>query len=202
MLARLRVRLPFSLQIIGSSPLEPQERTFASHRVRYFSPLAAANPPADPNGTIDQVTDALEPTPTPPPRSDLTVDKEAAYDAEILQLDFLGREFDRREGADDPPTEVLLRAVSDWVARLRHITRAGHARLPAPFPWRLQYLHDTVGAVTVDFPKAVAMVATAAQIITWVEDQLPSDMARPRATELHQVEMTQMLAAPRPAAPS
>jgi hypothetical protein len=350
MLARLRVRLPFSLQVPVDNPLRPQERTFAGYRVRYYPPLPAAIPPIDRNSTFERVADALEPTATPSPRSDLTVDKKPAFDGEIVQIDFLDRDFDRREGADDPPTEVLIRAATDWVARVRHITRAGHARLPAQFPWRLEYLNDdgtqlersagfvrarggtnwemgftlvtpdvwrlvtdladdwvlpiwdellldadatrdvgpkvvlayaalevfitltlaelakrsttdpelwawvtnrgnylkdpaveeefdvllrvlngrslksapdnlwgkftelrtarnrfahegraTVGADSVDFPRAVSLVAGAIQIITWVEDQLPSDMRRLRATELHNVELTQMLSAPRQA---
>jgi hypothetical protein len=142
MLARLRIRLPFAFQVPEGAELLPTEREFGEYRIRYHPALAAAHAPAPAYATLEQLANALEPTDTPTLREDMTVDGGKVYDAEILQIDFVAKEFDRRLGHGDPPDEVLLAAAADWLARLRHVGRAAHVRLPEPVAWELQYLND------------------------------------------------------------
>ena len=76
----------------------------------------------------------------------LEIDGVAAFQADLLRIDFAKESFERGiESPWDPPEDIINRALNSFLLRLRHVARASQVR-PLNFPfdttWRLQYLND------------------------------------------------------------
>jgi len=96
-----------------------------------------------------------EVTPRPPVRSDAPtrvdvpenpqVNDGPAFVANALQIDFCKSTFERTsESSIDPPEEVVSRAISGLLTKLRYVTRGIHIR-PVTLKgtnWHLRYLND------------------------------------------------------------
>src|SRR5262249_39974531 len=77
----------------------------------------------------------------------LTLNGKAAFEANVMRIDFRKSNFDRKIGSPiDPPEGVIRRAVEEFHSRLRYVTRAAHAQ-SVSFPrtqggWKLDYTND------------------------------------------------------------
>ena len=131
MIARLYVFLPFSLPI-------PQGETFKvfsfideGYEIRFY-PMAISEISELPIGLkeikIDEVT---------------TICPDISHD--IIHIDFYKDNFDRRKnGACDPPYELIKRTVNSFLSKLRFVTRINYIK-PVDFPncrWDITYLND------------------------------------------------------------
>jgi hypothetical protein len=99
----------------------------------------------------------------PPGRSDLelTVDvpseiqinDDPGFVADTIRIDFRKETFDRgRNTQFDPPESVIIRAINNFLTRLRYVT-GGFQVDHIPFPqasWRLAYLNDDGSELTED----------------------------------------------------
>ena len=127
MIARLLVQLPFSIMVPEGDEYQIFQYTDQGYDVRYRPPLRRQGEPGA--GDLDSIT----------------VDGKPAFQAEVLVVDFHKESFERaKDGSCDPPHDLIKRALSSFILRLRHVTRAHQAR-EIDFPlttWRLHYLND------------------------------------------------------------
>jgi len=127
MLARLYVLMPYTVTLAEGEQFPVFGATNGNYTVRFLPPQR------DPAMLFGR-----QPT-------DLTLNGKPAFQANVMRIDFHKDEFDRRIGGQlDPPEDVIRRAVSEFHARLRFVTRAAHATTVS-FPWnqwRLEYLND------------------------------------------------------------
>ncbi len=131
MLARLFVLLPFSLTIPEGEQFPVYEYADQGYLVRVCPPRRSDRPGAP----LDDVDEIL-------------LDGAPAYQGDALWIDFHKESFDRSKvsldrGMLDPPQDVLRRAVSSFLMRLRHVIRAPNVRPDFPVgTWRIRYLND------------------------------------------------------------
>lgn len=83
-----------------------------------------------------------------PIRADLPahieIDGQAGFVANALRIDFIKDRFDLSSDANDPPREVISRAIDSFLTRYRYVLRAPQIA-SSDFPnttWRLEYLND------------------------------------------------------------
>src|SRR5262245_48800296 len=79
------------------------------------------------------------------------IDGTAAVQGDVIHIDFIKPDFDRRaDNPDperlhcDPPLELIQAVLDSYILRLRHVTRAAAIR-PFSFQfarWKLRYLND------------------------------------------------------------
>ena len=127
MIARLYVHLPFHLTVPVGEEFPIFEYEDSGYMVRDFPPMRSDQAPA---------IDGPE---------QLEIDGVPAFQADLLRIDFAKESFERgTESPRDPPEDVIIRAVTSFLQRLRHVARAPQVR-PLNFPfvtWRLKYLND------------------------------------------------------------
>ena len=127
MLARLVVRTPFTMIVPDNTQFNLCTYDDQGYEVTAFPPARSDLP------IHADVPESLEANGVP------------AFVADALRFHFRKDTFDRtRDGPVDPPEEVLRRAVTGLIARLRFVTRGAQVS-QGTFPqsvWRLRYLND------------------------------------------------------------
>lgn len=127
MIARLFVALPFHIAV----PEGGQFRLFTyeddGYKVTVFPPCRTDTP------AQGEAPEAV------------SINEAPAFIANGLKIDFQKDHFDRSTGGpEDPPADVVRRAVDSFLERLRFVTRAQQiSQLRWPYvPWRIRYLND------------------------------------------------------------
>ena len=126
MLARLSLPLNFYMAIPRAAPFRVWGYRTGDYEVVMLPPEYTPEQPA------------LAP-------ASITIDGEPAVLANVLRIDFRKDAFDRQSGTPfDPPTDLMVDAVSFLLSRLRHATQAPQVRLPGlPWhEWQLEYTND------------------------------------------------------------
>jgi hypothetical protein len=147
MIARFEVLLPAGMVIAPETEMEPFEREVDGYRIRVYPPYrsvldhsALEFDSTEPLFEIPRLLDRVDPQPA---TGAVLVEGLQTVQVDVLRIDFVGREFDRRRGADDPPIELALRVADDLLARLRTLGRAGHLKpVGERAIWRVAYLRD------------------------------------------------------------
>ncbi len=126
MLARLSLVLPFNILVAKTAGFKIYEYEANGYKVRVLPPsYTEEHASTDPD--------------------EVTIDGEPGVLANILCIDFQKETFSREHTPDlDPPTTVIVEAITSFVTRLRHVARGAQLRAPE-FPkgvWRLEYLND------------------------------------------------------------
>ena len=127
MIARLYVQLPFNITVPEGLRVDVYEYEIEGYKMR-FRPLRRSEKTSSMDGTTKFAIDGMP-----------------AFQADVLQIDFLKDSFDRRQGTDhDPPATVISQAIDSFLVRLRHVTQSTDVhRLNFPsITWRIRYLND------------------------------------------------------------
>jgi hypothetical protein len=156
MIARFQFRLPFTLAVAPGIGLVPFDVDVAGFRVRVGVPdesrlEAGMLMPNAIHTPVMELPDLLEPA-EPTVTQAVTIDGHPAFLADALQLDFVGREFDRTLGSDDPPTELAFQVANQVIAGVRQLGRFGPALPlnPGGVVWRMVYLNDDESPFTAE----------------------------------------------------
>jgi hypothetical protein len=147
-IARLRVRLPFTLHVVHVDTFSPHEFPYQGFTVRIWCPSRSKVQHSDvrPNSDVPlrMIVNNLEPAEPQPVSSSVLVDGTGTIEADMLQIDFIKPSFDRRPNSEDPPKELLFLVVNRFLARLRTLTRAAQIQplRPEHTFWRVDYIED------------------------------------------------------------
>ena len=107
MIARIHILLPFAITVPEKTSYSIYEYEVDGYRIKIFPPERSER--------ADSYTDA----------ESTTIDETAAFNADVLRIDFLKGEFDRKENSDfDPPLELIKKVANDFLARLRYVANA------------------------------------------------------------------------------
>lgn len=198
MIARVRILLPFYLFVPKEENLSPLHFDEDEYRIKIYPPCQAAIDPKS--------LDALSPIPPrsvlellrPSETQDTTlvqIDGRPAVLANLLQIDFLKHDFDRRhvtysrpeelESKGDPPIDLGFALANRFLGKLRTISRGVKVRpLSArSTAWRLDYLTDEGNELSPEDNKfrrrlasnfSVAIIAVNSAVWNKV-DMLPND---------------------------
>src|SRR6516162_10108302 len=124
MLARLYLLMPYAVSLAQGEELPPYEAKDGDYTVRFLQPMTDVN-----------ALSGLRP-------HSLTLDGKAAFEANVMRIDFQKNSFDRGIHSPlDPPEDVIRRAVEEFHYRLRFVTRAAHAR-PISCSWVDSWILD------------------------------------------------------------
>lgn len=127
----------------------PHEMVHEGFRMRVFPPyrgsldLAALGP--DSSAPLTELSDGLTPAEPQPIDANSVMDGLRVVAANVLQIDVLADEFDRRMDTDqDPPDGPVFDVANNCLLRLRHLTRAQQIRMldPSRTIRRVTYLND------------------------------------------------------------
>jgi hypothetical protein len=151
MIARLYVPLPYTFWILQDTVLAPLESDWGDYQVIVY-PLCQARVGLDYTKgespmSVLEVVESLRPSDTPIVTDCILVDGSPIIQANLLQIDFRKPDFDRRPPTEpmggDPPIELVLEIVNDFLGALRSVAQAGHVKPLDPLSvWRLDYLAD------------------------------------------------------------
>lgn len=125
MIARIYIRLPFSLTI-------PEGETFTVWEYELDDCSVTVYPPVISSSSL-------------PDGQEILIDDVKSIQADVLWIDFCREVFDRSvEAKCDPSYEVIGAAANNFIERLRYVTKAANVK-PIDFPnvsWSLSYLND------------------------------------------------------------
>jgi hypothetical protein len=150
MICRFIVLLPHDVALPGAPVLSPQALEIGRYRVVIRPPGYA---PID-RGQLSDLSIPLSEVMSgmvlaeAPVDAAVTINGGAATKANVLIIEFLANEFDRRRGAGqdeiDPPLELAFKVANGLLARLRVILRAPHLKelRAEEVPSELVYLND------------------------------------------------------------
>lgn len=161
MIARFTTLLPFVISIPEGEDLPPFECERDGYRVRVYPPYQAGVTAAEVGlystmsyGNAIKRLQRREPQQV---TSIVRINDKPTVLANLMQVDFLKEEFDRRRTspgeadppgdslkAGDPPPSLAFAIVNDVIARFRTLCRGGHVQTVDPRAafWRLDYLND------------------------------------------------------------
>jgi hypothetical protein len=153
MIARLSILLPFTLSVRQGDPLTPIEFDAPPLKVRIHPPCRAASDP--------QAADATSPVPAlavieglicadPQPTTDaVTIDGQSTVQANLLRVDLVGPDFDRRRTTHEGPEGdavlgMLFSQANAFLARLRASVGATEVKQVSRKScyWRMDFLTD------------------------------------------------------------
>jgi len=157
-IARLRVLLPFFFSVREGDDLPPLHCSSGEYQIKIYPPLQTAVDFRSVIGLsaipLNELVTKLVPT-DPPSKTDLiTVDRKPAVQANLLQIDFVKPEFDRRhvntashgefEASGDPPIRLCFEVANNFLQDLRTLTRGSQVRTIThrSTVWRLDYFAD------------------------------------------------------------
>ncbi len=156
MIARLRILLPFNFSVRQGDELPPHEFIYGEYRVRIYPPCQAAVDPADAETLspvpLRDIIEQLRPADVQTATHSIRMDDAPTIQANLLQIDFLKADFDRRRilpggllEAGDPPIRLVFELANGFLARVRTVTRGSEIKPASPGTtfWRLDYLTDT-----------------------------------------------------------
>ncbi len=157
MIARLRILVLFNIFTRKGDNLAVVEFSSGPYQVKVYPPTQAALNPKDIDGLsripVRTALELLKPADTPD-ETIVQVDGSSTVSANLVQIDFLKPEFDRRKiehkqvadlySQGDPPIQFGFDIANGFLNRLRTITRGHKVRIISPrfVPWRLDYLSD------------------------------------------------------------
>ncbi len=161
MIARFRVLLPFRFSVRHGDELTPYEYLQGGYRVRVYPPRQSAVNPADLEVTrpvpVFTLIEQLAQDRPPDVTDAVTMNGAPTIQADLLQIDFLKAEFDRRKAilaalgnaddaqtAGDPPISLAFAAANNFLGRVRTVTQGAVIRSLSPGAalWELDYLTD------------------------------------------------------------
>lgn len=156
MIARFRILLPFSIFVRAGDEFPIADIDYGIYRVRIHPPCKAALDPADIRPTspvpLDDVLRQLKPSATPEMCDLVNLNGNRTIEANLLQVDFVKPEFDRRRSKEgprpddecDPPHRLGFAIANNWLQRLRTVSRAGQICILTPTStfWEMEYLAD------------------------------------------------------------
>ena len=151
MIARFRVRLPFSFLVPAKLTFPEIDTAMAGYRVVLRGPLQSRKPTSNETAAaVPVVVIGEEIIPANPPRilDQVSIDGREAFQADLIQLDFHKADFNRqnavRNSPTDPPEELAFKIVNSLLRRLRSVSQAPHAFeiSSANAPWTIDYVSD------------------------------------------------------------
>lgn len=158
MIARFRVLLPFAFSVRQGDDLKPCEFVLGDYRVRIHPPSQATIDPADTEAVspvpLCNALEGLRPLDPQNTTDSILMDGVPTIQANLLQIDFLKAEFDRRqlgapppeglEALGDPPVRLVFSIANNFLASIRTLTRGSQVKILSPYStfWRLDYLTD------------------------------------------------------------
>ncbi len=156
MIARFRALLPFSFSIPKGEDLAPVEFVEEPYTVRIHPPRKAAIDPMETQATsrvpVRQSLENIRPADEQDATDAILMDGLPTIQANMIQIDFVKDDFDRRrwqadiipEDQGDPTIKFVFSVANDFLARLRVLTRSGQIKPMEPKKafWRLDYLTD------------------------------------------------------------
>lgn len=150
MIARFQFLLPFDIYIpVVGGPATAWQTEKDGRTVRIAVAQAVARREEVALFSTTPLKDAMRRVraSTAPEGSDaLTYDGHPTFPANLVIIDFLGSDFDRSPGVEDPPKGAALDVVKDALARLRFVLQAPYIRLLAgELLCRCDYLDDSGG---------------------------------------------------------
>ena len=153
MIARFRFLLPYAFSMLMSSELTPFEFERGPYRIRIHPPCQALLDAHDVSLTSSfptrELLNMIAPA-TPQRTTDaIKINGFPTIQANLLQIDFIKEDFDRRmfangqESESDPPITFVVEVVNEFLSTIRAITQAGsiHPITPTSL-WRLRYFTD------------------------------------------------------------
>src|SRR5712692_825085 len=149
MIARFRVLLPFRFSVRHGDELTPYEYLQGGYRVRVYPPRQSAVNPADLEVTrpvpVFTLIEQLAQDRPPDVTDAVTMNGAPTIQADLLQIDFLKAEFDRRKAilaalgnaddaqtAGDPPISLAFAAANNFLGRVRTVTQGAVIRSLSP----------------------------------------------------------------------
>lgn len=158
--------LPFTFSVRQADGLTPYEYELPPYRVRIYPPCRAAVNPADLEAVSPvpafQVIEHIRPADKQEVITSILMDGAPTVQANLLQIDFLKPDFDRRrpestapevlEAHGDPSIVLAFKAANDVLGRVRTITEGTELRSVSPRTdfWRLDYLTDDEKELSAD----------------------------------------------------
>ncbi len=199
MIARFRILLPFNLSVRQGDELPPHEFTHGEYRVRIYCPCQAAVDPADAETLspvpLGDIIEQLRPADVQTATHSIRMDDAPTIQANLLQIDFLKADFDRRRilpgglEAGDPPIRFVFELANGFLARIRTVIRGGEIKPVSPETtfWRLRYLTDNQEELPLNpelfrgiFGTPMSWRATGLNVAIWNKAQtLPPDFRPP-----------------------
>lgn len=150
MIARFQVPLPYRLYVpVGLvERRKPLEVTIGNLAVRIYAPYRSSLEPGDVSGESSippsEIILRLRRAQPQIPEAGVTIDGEPAIIGDALQIDFQKESFDRSEGADDPPIDLVFKVANSLLLRLRAVAHSGWIKPldKIDSPWQIEYLKD------------------------------------------------------------
>lgn len=157
MIARFKVLLPFTLSVPQGENLTSHESRHDAYVLKIYPPTQATLSAADfepvslSSVSLRSVLDRLRPVDVQQTTEIILMDGTPTVQANLLQLDFIKSEFDRRRpekplphDQGDPSIQFVFVTLNNFLARVRTLTRASQLRPlnPDQAIWRLDYLDD------------------------------------------------------------
>jgi hypothetical protein len=147
MIARFEVVIPSGIAVAPEATFSPFEREVDGYTIRIYPPyrsrLDRSALELDSPVPLFEITSQLRPAEPHPATDSVLIEGLPTVLADVLRIDFVGREFDRHSDSDDPPVDLALRIANDFLARLRTLGRGGHVKPLDPRAiWRITYLRD------------------------------------------------------------
>lgn len=160
MIARYSLLLPFEFTLGADLILPTLKLSLGGERIVVHQPTRAMLDTRDlhpaSEAPLGELPLKLMPAP-PVPTFAVTVDGKPTIHANLLIVDFVRDQFDRRRDAPvgtsaDPPVEQAIEAANEVLRRIRILARASNARLlnPGDVLWLLRYLRDDGALVDED----------------------------------------------------
>jgi hypothetical protein len=147
MIARARIKLPFSL-VVAEEGYDTFEEPFGQYRMRVF-PLYKASMENEPRPgeTIDfrEIRRGLAPRQGKDDLMHFSINGAEAHLVDALQIDFLAPTFNRtnQDGAQEPSIALILEAANGFLYRLRSVIQASVIRpLSEKTLIAVRYLND------------------------------------------------------------
>jgi hypothetical protein len=150
MIARFQVYIPF-LIFVQADLLEhvaPEEVTVGDLKAHLYPPYRSQLEVGDARGESaivpSDIPRRLEPADPQPVVPDIQIGPGSAIVGDVLRIDFLRDQFNRRHGSDDPPTALAFNLANSWLRRFRVLNRVGWAKPLSEHtvPWKLALLND------------------------------------------------------------
>ena len=148
MIARFQILMPYTIYLPSQVDLAALEAAVSGYQVRILPPQKAIADPRDFDGSspvpLFEATRGLRPDPNRSANSQIEVDGRPALESNLLVIEFLKDEFDRRPDSQDPPVHLCLEIANDFLARIRFVLRAPQLKplVPDRTPWCIDYLQD------------------------------------------------------------
>ena len=126
MIARFFIKLPFVITV-------PDGEIFNVYQFEKHGYLFKIFPPLKSSEIVEKEGE------------EFFIDGKKSFLADALKIDVIKNDFDRRDEAElDPPISTVQEITNDFIARLRYVTKAIHAKPmeKISFSWRASYLND------------------------------------------------------------